>query len=426
MVSAVVLETTGVVSADFKQSEVGPIPLDWRVAPLREFLQCAPRYGVNAPAIPFDPSYPAYIRITDITEDGRFDPEARTSVKHSLASQYQLRCGDIVLARTGASTGKSYLYRPADGELVYAGFLIRICPDQSRLSSRFVRFWLQTPNYWSWVRANSMRSGQPGINAQQYASLPLPIPPTLAEQEAIADALEDADALIESLEQLIAKKRAVKQGAMQDLLSGRRRLPGFSRKWHQKPLGDGGTFFKGSGVRRDQAQSGDLPCIRYGELYTHHNDLIRRFNSWISKEVAATARKVLRGDILFAGSGETKDEIGKCAVLDAADEAYAGGDVIVFRPREDDPIFLGYYLNSASVQSQKAAKGQGDAVVHISSRALADLELVVPERDEQTAIAQVLLEMDAELDVLELRLQKARQIKQGMMQELLTGRVRLV
>ena len=113
---------------------------------------------------------------------------------------------------------------------------------------------------------------------------------------------------------------------MQELLTGKKRLPGFSGKWKVKRLGRLGGFLKGSGVTRDESASGSLACVRYGELYTRHNDCIKSFYSWISREVAyATATRLEQGDILFAGSGETKDEIGKCAAFVDDIEAYAGG-----------------------------------------------------------------------------------------------------
>jgi type I restriction enzyme S subunit len=267
---------------------------------------------------------------------------------------------------------------------------------------------------------------QPKLALGRIRSFEIPCPDDPKEQEAIAEALSDADALIEGLERLIAKKRLIKQGAMQDLLTAKRRLPGFSGEWTPCKLGERGQFFKGSGVRKDEANSGLLPCVRYGELYTLHDDVVRKFSSFISAEVAKTARPIKSGDILFAGSGETKEEIGKCAVAIFAGEMYAGGDIIALRPSADDPVFLSYLLNAPAVQKQKARKGQGDAVVHISASALGDLDLKLPSQGEQAEIAKVLEDMDAEIQALETRLEKARQVKEGMMQNLLTGRIRLV
>jgi type I restriction enzyme S subunit len=191
-------------------------------------------------------------------------------------------------------------------------------------------------------------------------------------------------------------------------------------------LGELGHFLKGSGVKKDEARSGEIACIRYGEIYTHHHDYVRSFNSWISRDVANTATKLRRGDLLFAGSGETKEEIGKCVAFVHDIEAYAGGDIVILRPFEANSTFLGYLLNAPAVASQKASRGQGDAVVHISAGALTSIEVSLPTFAEQTAIAAVLSDMDAELAALEARRDKTRALKQGMMQELLTGRTRLV
>jgi type I restriction enzyme S subunit len=130
--------------------------------------------------------------------------------------------------------------------------------------------------------------------------------------------------------------------------------------------------------------------------------------------------------VLFAGSGETKEEIGKCIAFVDELEAYAGGDIVILRPEDTNAMFLGYYLNTAPVNRQKASRGQGDAVVHIGSSALAEIDLMLPLVEEQTTIAAVLCDMDAEITALEAKLGKARQLKQGMMQELLTGRIRLI
>ena len=133
-----------------------------------------------------------------------------------------------------------------------------------------------------------------------------------------------------------------------------------------------------------------------------------------------------KGDLLFAGSGETKDEIGKCVAFVDDIEAYAGGDIVILRQGNADALFLGYYLNSVPVNAQKASKGQGDAVVHISASALANIEVRMPIVEEQIAIAAVLADIDFDIATLEARRDKTHALKQGMMQELLTGRIRLV
>jgi len=189
--------------------------------------------------------------------------------------------------------------------------------------------------------------------------------------------------------------------------------------WGITELGKIGVFSKGSGVRKDQSNSGEIACVRYGELYTKHNNYIKTFHSFISKEVSLQAKKLKKGDILFAGSGETKAEIGKSAAFIDDIEAYAGGDIVILTPKEFDSLYLGYLLNASFVQAQKASRGQGDAVVHISSNNLSSIKIPQPTLKEQTAIANALSDMDALISQTEKLIEKKKAIKQGAMQELL-------
>lgn len=407
------------------ESELGRLPNDWKVLPLGSCLTSPPAYGINAPSVKFQDGLPPYLRITDITDDGRFEPRPLVCVNSPLSSRYQLKENDIVFARTGASVGKSWKYDATVGPLIFAGFLIRVSPDPTCLLSSYVAAYFSTQKYWTWVKANSMRSGQPGINGTQYSKLPIPVPP-LIEQRAIANVLSDVDALIAGLEKLIEKKRNIKQATMQQLLTGKTRLPGFTEEWEVKHLNELGIFLKGTGVRKDEANSGSLPCIRYGEIYTHHSEVVQKFNSWINKEVARSALPLKTGDLLFAASGETKEEIGKCTAYIGSDSPFAGGDIIVFRAMNIDPIFMSYLCNSKPVVVQKASLGQGDAVVHISAISLGRVSIKLPKLEEQKAIATLISGIDTELYSIEARLLKIRNIKQGMMQELLTGRTRLI
>lgn len=190
--------------------------------------------------------------------------------------------------------------------------------------------------------------------------------------------------------------------------------------WEVKFLGDLGKFSKGSGIRKDEAQSGDIPCVRYGELYTRHSDYIKQFYSFISKDISETAKRLKFGDVLFAGSGETKEEIGKSVVFVDDLEAYAGGDIVILSPINTEPLYLGYLLNAPFIQKQKASRGQGDAVVHISATQLGNVKIPLPPtKAEQTAIATALSDADALISGLEKLIAKKRNIKQGAMQKLL-------
>ena len=193
--------------------------------------------------------------------------------------------------------------------------------------------------------------------------------------------------------------------------------------WEVKQLSTIGKFTKGQGIRKDEATNGEIPCVRYGELYTRHNDYIKEYFSFISNETAKSARRLRPGDILFAGSGETKEEIGKCAAFVDNIEAYAGGDIVILSPIDVSPLFLGYLLNAQHIQKQKASKGQGDAIVHISANQLGSIQIPLPPtKSEQTAIATALSDTDALIENLEKLIAKKRNIKQGVMQELLKPR----
>jgi type I restriction enzyme S subunit len=196
--------------------------------------------------------------------------------------------------------------------------------------------------------------------------------------------------------------------------------------WDALPMGSLGTFSKGQGIRKDEAASGEIHCVRYGEIYTHHNDVIRSFNSRISADIAKSSKRLKKGDLLFAGSGETKEEIGKCVAFVGDEEAYAGGDIVILTPNKGNSKFFGYLFNSPIVARQKASKGQGDAVVHISSSALSSITIPLPRTEaEQEAIAETLNNVDTLIGALDRLIAKKRDLKQAAMQQLLTGQIRL-
>ncbi len=195
----------------------------WVEKKLGDCLLRDPDYGINAPAVSYNESLPAYLRITDITEDGRFSKANKVSISNLQAFRYYLEDGDLVFARTGASVGKTYLYNSKDGRLVFAGFLIRITTNPIILNSTYFFYFTQTTQYWNWIKTNSMRTGQPGVNGKEYRDMTLSIP-EVKEQEMIAGCLNDMDAEIEQLERQLSKYKQLKTGMMQELLTGKKRL----------------------------------------------------------------------------------------------------------------------------------------------------------------------------------------------------------
>jgi type I restriction enzyme S subunit len=189
---------------------------EWEEKKLGDCLLQSPDYGMNAAAVPYSDNLPMYLRITDISEDGQFLKDKKVSVDKKVSDTNYLQVGDIVLARTGASVGKSYKYKAIDGKLVFAGFLIRIKPDGNKLDSEFLYQFLLTSQYWNWVDFTSARSGQPGINGNEYSSMPLFLP-SLSEQRKIATCLSSLDSLIAAQAQKIESLKTQKKGLMQGL-----------------------------------------------------------------------------------------------------------------------------------------------------------------------------------------------------------------
>jgi len=218
------------------------IPGDWEVRKLGDCCLLKGEYGINAPAVEYSDNLPAYLRITDIDDGGNYSIDKKASVSDPDYAQFVLKNGDIVFARTGATVGKTYLYKSTDGILVFAGFLIRFRTNEKLLSPQHLKYFTETKTYWDWVKTVSMRSGQPGINAEEYASLKIPVPP-LPEQIAIAMVLSTADAAIHATEKLIAQKELRKKWLMQQLLTGKKRLKGFDGEWKEVRLKDVTTNF---------------------------------------------------------------------------------------------------------------------------------------------------------------------------------------
>ena len=196
--------------------------------------------------------------------------------------------------------------------------------------------------------------------------------------------------------------------------------------WEVINLESLGKFSKGSGISKSESGSGNIKAIRYGELYTIHDYIIKRYESFISKDVVNKSKKLFKGDIVFACSGETKEDIGKCAAFIDDCEVYAGGDTIILSPDNiTDSCYLGYILNSSSSIDQKSSAAQGDSVVHISIDSIKKILIPLPTLLEQQAIADALTKVDNLIMSLSKVIEKKKLIKKGTMQKLLSGEMRL-
>lgn len=196
------------------------------------------------------------------------------------------------------------------------------------------------------------------------------------------------------------------------------------KHWKIKKLGEIGIFFKGKGVPKNKITDTGFKCLTYGDLYTKYDFVIEGVKSFIDKETALISQEIRYGDICFAGSGETLEDIGKCATFIDDEIGYAGGDIIVFRT-EQNPIVMSYLLNSDIAKKQKFSMGQGHSVVHIYSSQLEMLKLPIPPLEEQKKIAEILLSCDKAIRLTTQIITQLKQRNQGLAQQLLTGEKRV-
>lgn len=404
----------------FKQTEVGLIPEDWEVV---KFGDIATRltYGVAAEAKPYDGIH-KYIRITDISDkNGTFQPNPLTSPSF-YSKEYICKTNDLLIARTGASVGKSYLYKEEDGCLIFAGFLIRV--QIKEYNSKFIFYKTQLQHYKEWIVSESMRSGQPGINAQQLKNYMLSVPP-LPEQQRIANVLTDIDSLLLSLEHLITKKKAIKEGAMQQLLTGKKRLKGFDEPWVENKIDD--LFNLGNGYTPSKNvpafwTNGSIPWFRMEDI-RKNGRILKDSIQHITPEAVKCGKLYPAFSIILS----TTATIGEHALLIADSLANQRFTFLNRKVNREDTIDIMYFFHYCFILGKWCKDNINDGgLLAVNMDDLKNHIIKMPESlIEQQAIAQILSDMDSEISALEAKRKKYETIKQGMMQQLLTGKIRL-
>ena len=388
-------------------------------------------YGIGSAATRYDGEN-KYLRITDIDEGTfEFQPKPLTSPERPIGSQYYLKQGDIVFARTGASTGKKYLYQKKDGKLVYAGFLIKISVSQE-YSASFLFYSFQLDKYDKWVSIYSQRSGQPGLNAREYANYKLRTP-SLPEQEKIASFLTAVDKKIQLLQKKKELLERYKKGVMQKLFDARfvhdtantMSVSGMnpdSRKesdgkvvdgkkvfhpptlrfkdengeefedWEEKKLDEIFIFKKGRQLPKSVIiENGQNACIHYGELFTKYGN---RVTSIFSK---TNERGVLGhlNDILMPSSDVTPEGLATSSVL-LVDKVIIGGDINILRPINThyNSLIVSYYLDIRKAKILRLVSGT--TVKHIYAKDLRTITVSIPPNAaEQSSIISLISRLDS-------------------------------
>jgi type I restriction enzyme S subunit len=357
-------------------------------------------------------------RNTEDRVDGGKYPFFVRSQQVEHIDDYNYDCESVLTAGDGVGTGKVFHY--IDGKFD-AHQRVYVMSQFSGIDGKYF-FYFFTANFLAEVEKYTAKSSVDSVRRSMIAEMEVPLPP-LTEQRAIAAALSDTDACISALEKLITKKCAVKQGAMQELLTGKRRLPGFSGEWAEKALGELCVIKDGTHGTYSRTARGALflsaKNVFDGGLHIEEESYISEQDY---QQIVSNGYPQ-KGDILLSCVGT----IGRCCIYDGTIKAAFQRSVVFIRSNTAYNGFLAYAIKSAPVQSQLIQSANASAQGGVYLGALAKLQLELPPtKAEQTAIASILSDMDAEIDALTARLNKAKYIKQGMMSELLTGRIRLV
>ncbi|MCX6901875.1 MAG: restriction endonuclease subunit S [Verrucomicrobia bacterium] len=382
----------------YKQTEVGEIPEDWEVATLSELCRSindgthvTPRYVHQG--VPF---YSVENVTGDIFDDTKFISEE----EHALLTK---RCkpekGDILLTRIG-SLGDTKLLDWDVNASIYVSLALLKLNDQA--CPEYVYNYSKSRTFVRAVEKRSLLNATPKkINMRDIGGIPIPIPKSLPEQRAIAGALSAVDALISELDQFIGKKRDLKQAAMQQLLTGKLRLPGFSGVWTVKRIGNVAPLQRGFDLPTAQIRNGSYPVVYSNGVLNYHVEF-----------------KVKGPGVVTGRSGT----IGKVNFVEQ-DYWPHNTSLWVTDFKGNVPKFI-YYLYT-TIGLERFGTGSGVPTLNRNDVHAFTIK-IPPSAEEQTAIATILTDMDAELAALEQRRDKTRDLKQGMMQELLTGRIRLV
>lgn len=428
------------VRKGFKQTEVGVIPEDWDVGSIGDL---ATKVGSGITPTGGEKVYKnegrPFIRSQNVgwgnllLDDIAFIDEKT----HASFSETEIKLDDVLLNITGASIGRSTIAdkRVENGNVNQHVCIIRV--DKSKLAPRYVNLFLLSQMGQKQIDSFQAGGNRQGLNFGQIKSFRFPLPP-LPEQQAIATALHDADSLVTALDELIAKKRLIKQGTMQELLTGKKRLPGFNGKWERKPLGELFDFSGGFSASRDQLSSNGYCYLHYGDIHKSSKSFIdvqAEFENIpkldISLKRISSVSLLEDGDVVFVDASEDDEGASKHIVVVNKEKIpfISGLHTIVAKSKTNELInsFRRYCFHTRNIKQQFYYYAVGTKVTGISKTNIAKVFISFPSSlAEQDAIAEILSDMDAEIAALETRREKTALLKQGMMQELLTGKTRLV
>ena len=378
------------------------------------------------------------LRTTASTIDRGWDWRAHKLLPRSYWGQTAIavKSGDTIITKAGPRhrVGVPAFVDEIPAHIIPSGKMVCLRPDHRKIDPGYLALALLKPATRRFLNQRTTGMAESQVNFENHSLLNAPLwLPGRAEQERVTGSLNDVGALVASLEQLIAKKRRIKQGMMQQLLTGRTRLPGFTGAWKSRRLGDHLVFLRNVALSRAQLDStSPLRYLHYGDIHTRESctlDTATEAMPRASATLAGRAGRLQVGDLVFADASEDVAGIGKSVEIVGTPTEGAVPGLHTITARFDKQVlangFKAYLQFNPAFRGALLRLASGTKVLATTRSFVAGIEMEVPEVGEQRAIAKVLREAEAEIDALQRRLDTTRAIKQGMMQELLTGRTRL-
>lgn len=410
------------------------IPFHWEIKRLKYIAQIQGGYAFKSDE--FGDNGMDIIRIGDIASEINLE-NCKKSTESNIPIEFKTRKSDTLIALSGATVGKMcFLENDLDAYINQR--VARVTNG-----TKWLHYVLNSEYIISQIKLAAGGSAQENISNADIGKFFIPMPPQ-SEQTAITNYLDQKttqiDKLISNKQKLIEllkeERTAVINEAVSRGLKARETLiPSgidyiglIPHTWTLRRLSTLGEFFKGRGIKKDETIEAGLPCIRYGEIYTKYDRIVQDTFSFINIESSLNSVLIKRGSMLFAGSGETVEDIGKAVVYLGETQCFAGGDIIVFNFQEDlDPIYASFLINAPIVQYQKTLAGKGEIIVHIYPKNIREIVIPLPPLKEQLKISKYLEEQTNSITIsiskIEKEISLLHEYRTALISEVVTGKM---
>jgi type I restriction enzyme S subunit len=423
---------------------IGDVPEHWVITKLNRYVFFQEGPGLRT--FQFTDDGIKVICVTNITEKGIDFSYKKFISEQEYIDKYQhfrVNKGDLLLSSSGNSWGKVSEYLEEEEVILNTSTIRLNTLDSNRFTKNLIKYVLKSEFVRIQLDILMTGSCQPNFGPTHLDQIIIPIP-SIDEQHQIVHFLDEKTEIIDKListkerkidllkEQRISLiNQVITKGLdlnvkMKD--SGVEWIGEIPEHWGKRRVSNFGVFFKGSGIKKDEVKEEGFPCIRYGEIYTKYNRVVYEPISFIDEETSKNSVMIKKGDVLFTGSGETMEDIGKTIVYYGEKDVFVGGDIIVLRLYDGlNPLYMSYLMNTNFVQYQKSLSGKGEIIVHIYSKNIKEIITPLPPQNEQQQIVEYLDNRTKEIDDLmsleQKKIEVLKEYRQSLISEVITGKI---